>query len=66
MEDQDGSLLSCSTTASSCRIPNLKCGQAYAISVIHHDGICPSMPSHAIQMKSGKEGLVLFTSVIDV
>ncbi|XDV45473.1 hypothetical protein PO909_013567, partial [Leuciscus waleckii] len=52
MEDQVGGLLSCSTTASSCRIPNLKCGQAYAVSVIHHDGICPSMPSQAIQMKS--------------
>ncbi|XP_043081301.1 serine-rich adhesin for platelets [Puntigrus tetrazona] len=52
MEDQLGGLLSCSTTANSCRIPNLKCGQVYDISVIYHDGICPSMPSHAIQMKS--------------
>uniref|UniRef100_A0A8C1XY97 Fibronectin type-III domain-containing protein n=1 Tax=Cyprinus carpio TaxID=7962 RepID=A0A8C1XY97_CYPCA len=52
MEDQYGGLLSCSTTANSCRIPNLKCGQVYDISVIYHDGICPSMPSHAIQMKS--------------
>lgn len=66
MEDQAGGLLSCSTIASSCRIPNLKCGQVYAISVIHHDGICPSMPSRAIQMKSGEEGLVLFASVIDL
>ncbi|XP_077060714.1 uncharacterized protein fndc7b [Siphateles boraxobius] len=52
MEDPVGGLLSCSTTASSCRIPDLKCGQVYAISVSHHDGICPSMPSQAIQMKS--------------
>uniref|UniRef100_A0A8C2DDM7 Fibronectin type-III domain-containing protein n=1 Tax=Cyprinus carpio TaxID=7962 RepID=A0A8C2DDM7_CYPCA len=64
MEDQVGGLLSCSTTANSCRIPNLKCGQVYDISVIYHDGICPSMPSHAIQMKSGKEGLVHFPSVM--
>ncbi|KTF75017.1 hypothetical protein cypCar_00024381 [Cyprinus carpio] len=55
MEDQVGGLLSCSTTANSCRIPNLKCGQVYDISVIYHDGICPSMPSHAIQMKSEKQ-----------
>ncbi|KAL1249579.1 hypothetical protein QQF64_020584 [Cirrhinus molitorella] len=52
MEDQLGGLLSCSTTANSCRIPNLKCGQVYDISVTYHDGICPSMPSHAIQMRS--------------
>ncbi|XP_016331309.1 uncharacterized protein LOC107680061 [Sinocyclocheilus anshuiensis] len=52
MEDQVGGLLSCSTTANSCRIPDLKCGQVYDISVIYHDGICPSMPSHDIQMKS--------------
>ncbi|KAF4097010.1 hypothetical protein G5714_022979 [Onychostoma macrolepis] len=52
MEDQHGGLLSCSTTANSCRIPDLKCGQVYDISVIYHDGICPSMPSYAIQMKS--------------
>lgn len=64
MEDQHGGLLSCITTANSCRIPDLKCGQVYDISVIYHDGICPSMPSHAIQMKSGKERLVHFTSVM--
>ncbi len=64
MEDQHGGFLSCSTTANSCRIPDLKCGQVYDISVIYHDGICPSMPSHAIQMKSGKERFVHFTSVM--
>ncbi|KAI7794726.1 fibronectin [Triplophysa rosa] len=52
MEDQVGGLLSCSTTASSCRIPNLKCGQVYAVSVTHHDGVCPSMPSRPILLKS--------------
>lgn len=55
MEDQVGGLLSCSTTASSCRIPNLKCGQVYAVSVTHHDGVCPSMPSRPVLLRSGKE-----------
>ncbi|XP_017573413.2 uncharacterized protein LOC108439482 [Pygocentrus nattereri] len=52
MEDQSGGLLSCSTTASSCWVPSLKCNQTYDISVTYHDGICPSKPSPAIHMKS--------------
>ncbi|XP_044055462.1 uncharacterized protein LOC122877670 [Siniperca chuatsi] len=50
--DEDQGLLSCSSTNTSCRIPNLKCGQRYTVTVRHHDGICPSMSSEAIYMKS--------------
>ncbi|XP_067454263.1 serine-rich adhesin for platelets [Thunnus thynnus] len=50
--DENQGLLSCSSTTTSCRIPNLKCGQLYTVTVCHHDGICPSMPSEAIYMES--------------
>ncbi|XP_040040842.2 uncharacterized protein fndc7b [Gasterosteus aculeatus] len=50
--DKDQGLLSCSSTNTSCRVPNLKCGQLYTVSVRQHDGTCPSMPSEAIYMES--------------
>ncbi|KAM9761579.1 uncharacterized protein fndc7b [Menidia menidia] len=50
--DEGHGLLSCSSTASSCKVPNLKCGQLYTVTVSHHDGICPSMPSKPIYMES--------------
>ncbi|XP_036410759.1 fibronectin-like [Megalops cyprinoides] len=53
-EDAHGGLLSCSTTSNNCIIPELKCGQQYAVSVTHHDGTCSSLPSTAIQMDSGE------------
>lgn len=52
--DENQGLLSCSTTNTSCAIPNLKCGQYYTVTVSHHDGMCPSMPSEPIYMESGK------------
>ncbi|KAM3619311.1 uncharacterized protein V6R79_006036 [Siganus canaliculatus] len=52
MVDEQQGLLSCSSTNTSCKIPNLKCGQRYTVTVCHHDGICPSMPSEAIYMES--------------
>ncbi|KAI3368520.1 hypothetical protein L3Q82_025527 [Scortum barcoo] len=50
--DEDQGLLSCSSTNTSCRIENLKCGQLYTVTVCHHDGMCPRMPSKAIYMES--------------
>ncbi|XP_034066039.1 uncharacterized protein LOC117542456 [Gymnodraco acuticeps] len=50
--DENQGLLSCSNTNTSCRIPNLKCGQLYTVTVSQHDGMCPSMPSEAIHMES--------------
>ncbi|XP_034531079.1 uncharacterized protein LOC117806306 [Notolabrus celidotus] len=52
IEDENQGLLSCSSTNTSCRIPNMKCGQMYTVTVFYHDGICPSMPSKAIYMES--------------
>ncbi|XP_071011253.1 fibronectin type III domain-containing protein 7-like [Oncorhynchus clarkii lewisi] len=54
IEDTEGGLLSCSTTGNNCTVPSLKCGQLYSVSVMHHDGICPSIPSQAITMESGR------------
>ncbi|CAL8306274.1 unnamed protein product [Lota lota] len=50
--DPDDRLLSCSTTQQSCPIASLRCGQRYRVSVLHHDGICPSMPSGPVYMES--------------
>ncbi|XP_047442067.1 uncharacterized protein LOC125008801 [Mugil cephalus] len=50
--DAGQGLLSCSSTTTSCKVPNLKCGQKYTVTVSHHDGICPSMPSKPIYMDS--------------
>ena len=52
--DEHQGLLSCSSTNTSCKIPNLKCDQMYTVTVCHHDGMCPSMPSEAIYMDSGR------------
>lgn len=52
--DEGQGLLSCSSTDTSCRVQNLKCGMIYTVTVCHHDGICPSMPSEAIYLESGK------------
>lgn len=51
--DEDQGLLSCSSINTSCSVPNLKCSQLYTVTVSHHDGICPSMPSQPIYMESG-------------
>lgn len=55
--DEEQGLLSCSSTYTNCSIPNLKCGQLYTVTVCHHDGMCPSMPSVPIYMESGKNTL---------
>ncbi|KAJ8277963.1 hypothetical protein GJAV_G00082190 [Gymnothorax javanicus] len=52
MEDKEGGLLSCMTADSNCTIPDLKCGQEYAVTVTHHTQICPSRPSDAIHVHS--------------
>ncbi|KAG7513796.1 fibronectin type III domain-containing protein 7 [Solea senegalensis] len=52
IEDEDQVLLSCSSSVSNCSIPNLKCGMLYALTVRHHDGICPSIPSAPIIFES--------------
>uniref|UniRef100_A0A8C5EQG5 Fibronectin type-III domain-containing protein n=1 Tax=Gouania willdenowi TaxID=441366 RepID=A0A8C5EQG5_GOUWI len=50
--DQDDSLLSCSSTNTSCKIPDLKCGQRYMVTLSAHDSICTSMPSEPIYIES--------------
>ncbi|XP_053718297.1 uncharacterized protein LOC128757216 [Synchiropus splendidus] len=50
--DEEQVLLSCSSTTTSCRVPHLKCGQTYTVTVRHHDGVCPSMASEPMQMAS--------------
>ncbi|XP_075901618.1 uncharacterized protein fndc7b isoform X2 [Nelusetta ayraudi] len=50
--DEAQGLLSCSSTNTNCTIPNLKCGQHYTVTVSHHDGMCPSIPSEPIYMES--------------
>ncbi|XP_077463494.1 fibronectin type III domain-containing protein 7 isoform X2 [Stigmatopora argus] len=50
--DDEDRLLSCSSTATACRVLNLKCGQLYTVTVSHHDSICPSTPSQPIYMES--------------
>ncbi|KAK9519631.1 hypothetical protein VZT92_022346 [Zoarces viviparus] len=52
IKDEDQGLLSCSSTNTSCRVPNLKCGQLYTATVKSYDGMCPSMPSQEIYMQS--------------
>lgn len=54
MEDKQDGLLSCMTTSNNCTISDLKCGQEYAVSVTHHNSMCPSMPSDTIHMDSGR------------
>lgn len=61
--DQDQGLLSCSSTTPSCRVPNLKCGTLYTVTVRHHDGICPSIPSEAIYLESGRNICLLVICV---
>lgn len=58
--DEKQGLLSCSSTNTSCRVPNLKCGRLYTVTVCHHDGMCPSMPSEAIFMESGTNTIMSF------
>uniref|UniRef100_A0A8P4G5R4 Fibronectin type-III domain-containing protein n=1 Tax=Dicentrarchus labrax TaxID=13489 RepID=A0A8P4G5R4_DICLA len=50
--DENQGLLSCSSTNTSCRVPNLKCGKLYTVTVSYHDGMCPSTASESIYMKS--------------
>ncbi|XP_067369826.1 mucin-3B [Channa argus] len=50
--DENQGLLSCSSTTTSCRVPNLTCGKLYALTVCYHDGICPCLPSKAIYFDS--------------
>ncbi|XP_006797927.2 uncharacterized protein LOC102776891 [Neolamprologus brichardi] len=50
--DSSQRLLSCSSTATNCKIPNLKCGERYTVTVSQHDGNCSSMPSTHIYMES--------------
>lgn len=51
--DENLGLLSCSSTTTSCSIPNLTCGKLYTVTVCYHDGICPCLPSKAIYFDSG-------------
>ncbi|MEQ2211433.1 hypothetical protein XENOCAPTIV_000729 [Xenoophorus captivus] len=52
VDDVDGRL-SCSSTTTSCKVPNLKCGRLYNVSVSHRDAAnCSSMPSQFIYMES--------------
>ncbi|KAK2835181.1 hypothetical protein Q5P01_015665 [Channa striata] len=51
--DENQGLLSCSSTTTSCRVPNLTCGKLYTVTVCYHDGICPCLPSKAIYFYSG-------------
>ncbi|XP_039456734.1 fibronectin type III domain-containing protein 7-like [Oreochromis aureus] len=50
--DSNQRLLSCSSTATNCKIPNLKCGELYTVTVNQHDGNCSSMPSKPLYMES--------------
>lgn len=60
MVDKSQGLLSCSSTTTKCRIPNLKCGQLYTITVTQHDGICLGIPSKPIYMESGRNALMVY------
>ncbi|KAG7280759.1 hypothetical protein CRUP_037689 [Coryphaenoides rupestris] len=51
-EDPEGHALNCSTAEHSCAIERLRCGQRYRVSVLYHDGVCPSMPSAPVFMES--------------
>ncbi|KAJ3599685.1 hypothetical protein NHX12_033641 [Muraenolepis orangiensis] len=64
-EDPEDGLLSCSTTLQSCSISDLRCGQRYRVSVFHHDGICPSMPSRPVYLQSVACGPVNVSSSVD-
>ncbi|KAF7660957.1 hypothetical protein LDENG_00272160 [Lucifuga dentata] len=52
MTDEDGGLLSCSTSETSCRIGDLRCDQLYSVTISHDDGICASVPSNPVYMES--------------
>lgn len=54
MMDESSGLLSCSSFTTSCKVPNLKCGQLYSVTATYFDGICSSMPSDPIYMQSGR------------
>lgn len=55
MLDEEDRLFHCNTVDTYCRIGSLPCGQVYSVTVSHHDGICPSMPSLPIYMESGRK-----------
>lgn len=61
--DEAQGLLSCSSTNTNCTIPNLKCGQHYTVTVSHHDGMCPSIPSEPIYMESGRNHISFYFTV---
>ncbi|PWA21255.1 hypothetical protein CCH79_00009504 [Gambusia affinis] len=45
--------LSCSSNTTSCKVPNLRCGRVYSVSVFHNDDTsCSSIPSQPISMES--------------
>lgn len=49
----DGHNTECDTTATSCRLPDLHCGQLYNVTVTAQDGRCDN--SHAyLDLQSGK------------
>ncbi|XP_055364580.1 uncharacterized protein LOC121202196 [Betta splendens] len=50
--DENLGLLSCSSTTTSCSIPNLTCGRLYTATVCYHDGSCPCLPSTAVSFDS--------------
>lgn len=64
MEDDEQALLSCNSVTTSCRIENLECGKNYAVTVQHHDSMCPGMPSEVFNLDSGKSYLLFFTSLL--
>lgn len=57
MTDESSGLLSCSSFTTSCKVPNLKCGQLYSVTATYFDGSCSSMPSPPIYMQSGRNSL---------
>ncbi|KAL2090270.1 hypothetical protein ACEWY4_014958 [Coilia grayii] len=51
--DRSGALLSCSSiNLNYCRVTDIRCGEVYEVTVTHHDGICPSMPSRPFHIDS--------------
>ncbi|XP_027882788.1 uncharacterized protein fndc7b [Xiphophorus couchianus] len=51
--DEVYELLSCSSNTTSCKVPNLRCGRLYKVSVFHNDATsCSSIPSQPIYMES--------------
>lgn len=54
---QDGHVLHCQTNSTSCRIPDIHCGQTYDITVTPYSETCAGHPSAIYTFPAGTERL---------